>query len=168
MQLIEYFLWKYQPCEEPVITLNEDVTKIGAVVNHLEPIVLWLAILKFGEKLPDWVQKWMGAFVVITVIYTKRVLDTSECTTVTEESAPHLQWKWNNEKYGDVYYLYFLVTLLILFGYGISGHNGRINMVLGLGSFVISLLIYGRKKVVGAMWCWLAALMPYALLLLYK
>lgn len=168
MQLIEYFLWKYQPCVGPAKSKNEEVTKIGTIVNHFEPIILWWAILKYGTKLPDWMQTWMSGFVVATIAYTKRVLDTSECTTVTKESDPHLQWKWNNEDYAGLYYSYFLITLVLLSLYGINGRNGNINAVIAVVSYGISYVIYGKKKVIGAMWCWLVASVPYVLLAVYK
>lgn len=169
MQLIEYFLWSYQPCSlGPVKSQNEDVTKVGTVVNHLEPIVLWLAVLKYGSKLPHWLQKWMGVFVIATVLYTKKVLDTAECTTVTKESDPHLEWKWNRGDYAELYYVFFLITLVLLSLYGINGSNGKLNAIIAVISYGISYVIYGNKKVVGAMWCWLAAMVPYVLLVAYK
>lgn len=169
MQLIEYFLWSYQPCVDPMKSKNEQVTKAGILVNHLEPIIFWLALMMFPyRQIPSWVTYWMVMFVVVTMVYTKRVYNTSECTTVTEESAPHLQWKWNNENYGGVYYTIFLATLVILSLYGIGGRNGNINAILAVASFALSYIMYGDKKVVGAMWCWFAAMGPYGLLMLYK
>jgi hypothetical protein len=169
MQLIEYFLWKYQPCIEPVKAQNEKATKIGILVNHFEPIILWLAILRYGRELPNWITTWMVVFIGMSIWYTKRVIDNLECTTVTKESAPHLEWKWNNAEYGRIYYAYFLITLVLLSIYGIPNViNGRINAVIAVASFIISYAVYGDRKVVGAMWCWLAALCPYILMSVYN
>lgn len=167
MQLIEYFLWSYQPCIDPHKNKNENVTIIGTFVNHLEPIILWLLIMKYGKELPQFMKYWMIIFVIITIAYTKNVVEKSECTTITEESAPHLQWKWTEQDYNKSYYSVFLVTLVLLSYYGIGGYNGSLNSMIAVITYGLSYAIYGDKKVVGAVWCWLAAIVPYLLLLVY-
>ena len=52
MQLIEFFLWRNQPCNKT----NLIVTNIGMLINHLEPIALWVGIILFSKKeLPTFV-----------------------------------------------------------------------------------------------------------------
>ena len=167
MQLIEYLLWSYQPCIDPHKNKNEKVTIVGTFVNHLEPIILWLAILKYGKELPEFMKYYMIIFTIITIIYTKIAVEQTKCTTVTDESAPHLYWKWNNEIYNKTYYSIFLVTLILLSFYGIKGQNGSLNSIIAIVTYGLSYVIYGDKKVVGAMWCWFAALVPYLLLAIY-
>ena len=49
MQLIEFLLWmtvksdNKKTCSSP--KTNKLISKIGIIINHLEPIVLWLSIL---------------------------------------------------------------------------------------------------------------------------
>jgi hypothetical protein len=103
MQLIEYLLWENQSCND----INKSTTKIGVVVNHMEPIVLWMSILFLSTKeLPNYVNLLMVAFVIITIFYTKFVLDDN-CTLVTPSSSPHLMWKWNYQEYTHIYYPFF-------------------------------------------------------------
>jgi hypothetical protein len=167
MQLIEYFLWSYQPCIDPNKNKNEKVTIIGTLVNHLEPIILWVAILKYGKELSQFMKYWMLIFTILTIVYTKKVVETSECTTVTKESDPHLEWKWNQYNYNTSYYCMFLVTLVLLSYYGLHGKTGSLNSIIAIVTYGASYAIYGDKKVVGAVWCWFAALVPYLLLILY-
>lgn len=164
MQLIEFFLWKYQPCSK-YVSENNNVTKMGLAVNHLEPIILWFAVLKFS-KLPSQMNWFMIIFSVLTILYLKQGYHKTDCTTVTEESKPHLMWKWNTYNYYYPYYFLFLISLLVLFKYGIPGKRGKINAFVLLLSFMLSFIIYRGKNVVGSMWCFIVILAPYVVLYL--
>lgn len=167
MQLIEFFLWRNQPCQGSALKNNINTTKIGTIINHLEPIVLWISIIYFSKlKLPKEVTTLMIVFTIITLYYTRNVLKNVECTTVTEESKPHLHWKWNQGKNFIPYYALFLISLVALSYYGLP--RGNINAGIILLSFVLSLLIYGKKHSTGAVWCFAASFAPWILTGLYK
>ena len=71
MQLIEFFLWRNQPCNET----NKKISNLGMFINHMEPIVFWIAILFFhANRLPLWVNLYMLFYLVFTLIYTKNAL----------------------------------------------------------------------------------------------
>ena len=168
MQLIEYFLWENQSCN----TTNIITTKAGVIVNHLEPIVLWIAILLLSTKqLPYWINLFMTVFLIISVIYTIYILDNSnddktKCTVVTPKSNPHLEWSWNDFNYSYIYYPLFLISLNILCIYGLE--NGYNLAILCTVSYILSVLIYKDKKSVGAMWCFAAAFSPWIIPYLYQ
>jgi hypothetical protein len=62
MQLVEYFLWNNQSCNQ----MNIDTTKVGIIINHMEPIVLWIAILLLSKHvLPVYVNILMILFVIV-------------------------------------------------------------------------------------------------------
>jgi hypothetical protein len=167
MQLIEYFLWKNQPCNELTNINNVNTTKFGIIINHMEPIILWLAILYLSKKkLPSAINYFMLIFILITIVYSINSLKKIECTTVTDKSSPHLHWKWNFEKYGKFFYALFVLALVLLSYYGLE--KGKINSFVIFISFLISYYVYKDKKSVGAMWCFIAAFGPWILLLLYK
>lgn len=171
MQLLEYFLWKNQPCgtDIDITTTNQHITNLANVVNHLEPFILWIAILHFSKSiLPDYVNQYMYVFAIITGLYTYNTIKNSMCTTVTEESKPHLHWKWNNGKHYIPFYLLFLFTLLFLSYHGLEYPRNLINCFIILISYLISYKIYGDKHSVGAMWCFIAAFAPWLLIFLYK
>lgn len=161
MQLIEYFIWNNLSCS----ATNNYITKAGIIINHTEPIVLWLGILYFSKlKLDNWVNFLMLGFIILTFFYTKSIFDNS-CTTITKESSPHLHWLWNSGQNAKIYYTYFLMMFVILSIYGLE--NGIIHAILCVISLGISYKIYGDKHAVGAIWCFMAALSPFLLLALY-
>lgn len=154
MQLIEFFLWKNNQCND----FNKSLTKIAIIINHIQPIILWFAILYFNKNLPNWIQTYMIIFTLITISYTSYVF-TDDCTVVTKKSYPHLQWNWNNAKYNNLYYFIFLLALSLLSIYGLD--NGNIHAIIMVFSFYISYLIYNKNHSVGSMWCFLAASVPW-------
>lgn len=105
MQLIEYLLWSNKSCNQT----NVEITKWGVIINHLEPFVLWLAILYFRKQsVPDWLNNSMLMFALATVWYTQKAIESNEsCTQVTEESEPHLYWAWTEGEYGGYIIQYF-------------------------------------------------------------
>jgi len=160
MQLIEYVLWDNQPCNQT----NINTTTIGTIVNHLEPIIFWGAILLLSTKqLPIYVNILMIIFTIVSIIYTSDVLK-NECTTVTPISKTHLHWKWNEGS--RFYYPFFLLclNLLSIFGLEHGYHTAFIITIL----FAISGMIYNKKSSVGAMWCFFAAYTPWFLPYIYK
>ena len=171
MQLIEYFLWLNQsPCnikDEKNKKENNFITKIGIFVNHLEPIVLWIVILYLSKRiLPQWVNYVMILFCLWTLYYNRNALYNVEYTEVTDESKPHLHWKWNYYDNAFIYYCIFAFVLVLLSYYGIE--KGYINACLILIGLIISYIIYQDKKVVGSMWCFAAAFAPVIYPLVYK
>jgi len=176
MQLIEYFLWKNQPaCLSVFSGQNSDniiyknnifISKIGIFINHLQPIVLWLVILYFYGRLPDVINYIMILFGIFTFYYTKNVIESNEVTIVTPESKPYLHWKWNYGNNHTYYYIYFLMTMILLSLYGLK--KGYINASLIIISYTISYLIYEKKHAIGAMWCFSAAFAPLLLAILVK
>lgn len=158
MQLIEFFLWRNQSCND----VNKKFTYAGMIVNHLEPVVLWIAILYYNKKLPDWVNISMVLYLILMFLYTKGLLKNRkdfECTEVTEESTPHLHWKWNYGNYYKLFYSFFLICLIILSFYGVD--KGYVSAGITLISYAISYVVYDKYKSVGAMWCFLAAFCPW-------
>jgi hypothetical protein len=162
MQLIEYIFHRNPVCNES----NAFATRAGIIINHLEPIALWLGILYFYKPLPSWINYLLTFYIVCSIVYTKSILETADqCTVVTKESYPHLHWKWNEGVYATKFYLLFLICVCVLCLYGLR--NGRFTAALTLVSFAWSYFTYGTKHSVGAMWCFAAAFCPWLLSLLH-
>lgn len=171
MQLLEFLLWKFQPCNvKPNITQkNIYTTHIANIVNHLEPFVLLFAIVYFSKvKLSKNIINYMYIFAILTILYTYNVINTTECTTVSEQSKPHLDWKWNSGPYFIQFYTLFLITLLVLAYNGLPYPRNIINTFIIFVSYALSYLIYRDNHSVGAMWCFSAAFAPLLLILMYK
>ena len=171
MQLIEFFLWmtiqsqNHSQCILP--SINKLTTKLAIVINHMEPIILWVAILLFSKiSLPNVVHIIVILFIIVSIFYTLNVFKIKECTTVTDDSYPHLHWKWNHGPNHIIYYSLFVIVLLLLSLFGLE--RGYINALLVIVSFMISCLIYAEKHSAGALWCFAAAFAPWILIFVYN
>jgi len=181
MQLVDYFLWKNQPCsitknnkicnKDELLNcnqINNYTTVAGIIINHLEPLVLFSSIMLFSNKtLPNIVIILFILFMIFMAFYTFNIFKNEDnnkdnlCTTVSEESDPHLHWKWNYEKYNFVMTVFFVIILVILSYFGLE--KGYQNALIILIGFLISKKIYGNKRSTGAMWCFMAAFAPWIL-----
>ncbi len=177
MQILEYSLWNNQPCDinkNKICTQDEikncnstnmNTTTTAMIVNHLEPFILFISILIFGnKKLPIFLIIFVILFLIclslytINIIYKKDTID-SKCTTVSEKSNPHLEWKWNTGYLFKIIYILFVIVLMALFYYGTN--NNILNPLIVFFSFAISYFIYKKHKSVGAMWCFMASFAPF-------
>jgi len=164
MQLVEYFLWNDQTCND----FNKLITKFGIILNHLQPIILYLLIKYYNDgrtfDLPKWLNILIIVYTIATIYYTKYVM-TNECSLISPESSPHIEWLWNNTEYGNLYYGLFLVVLLSLTYHGLS--NNILHTSLMLIGYIVSISLYSKKKSVGSVWCFYAAFAPLLLLFVY-
>jgi len=165
MQLVEYFLWKDQTCSE----FNKFITKIAIILNHLQPVILYILIKYFNDGrtfiLPKWTDILVLIYSIATIYYTKQAM-TNDCSLITPESSPHIEWLWNNTKYCEIYYTIFLITVLSLIYFGLS--NGQLHASIIFVGYLVSFFVYYKKKSVGSLWCFYAAFAPWLLLYIYK
>jgi hypothetical protein len=163
MQLIEYFFWNNQECND----INKNITKVGIIINHLEPFVLYLALLYYiPNNIKPWINYYMLFYLIVTIFYTISVF-TNECTLIKYDTPPYIFWSWNNtNKYSIIYYLYFLLTLCILI-YHVSNDKRKTiySILYSLILFLVSFVFYEDKKPTGSIWCFIAAFIPYIILL---
>jgi len=157
MQLIEYLLWKHQECDQ----YNKNLTIAGMILNHLQPVVLFLAVILFNKNIPSNNLKIM---ITVILIYAIAIIPYSLqfnkfCTQKGKESNNHLVWKWNNMDRAEVVYSIFLVSMMVITFFGMPSHK-VIHTLITLLTFVISAVIYGKQQVAGALWCYIAAFAP--------
>ena len=165
MQLIEYLLWKHQECDD----YNKKLTITGMVLNHLQPIVLFLMIILFNKNISP---KNMKIMISIIIIYTISITIYSLqfkkfCTLKGDNSNKHLVWKWNNMDKAKIVYLIFLVSMMTVTYLGMPSHKVEYSLVILL-SFITSAIIYGKQEVAGALWCFIAAFAPLVYFLTQK
>jgi hypothetical protein len=115
--------------------------------------------------LPWYIHLFMIAFVAWTICYTFATMRMKSCTRASPDSDNHLYWHWNFETGHMLYYAAFLISLVLLSLYGLP--HGGVHATVVVMSFLISLVLYGRHKSAGAMWCVFAAFVPYVLPTLY-
>jgi hypothetical protein len=187
MQLIEFGLHLAQSPKYE--RLNTFITRIGIFVNHMEPYILYAAI-KALEPRPDapWKSAAMDATMLALLpptlyfsrkIFSRRVPPTKRggesraATNAQRGGAPlcgrrpstKLFWEWNYDGNNITkYYALFLTALVVLSLCGFPGRRGREQAAIAVGSYAISYIVYRDEKVVGSMWCFLAALVPWWLI----
>ena len=168
MQFLEYLLWSHQICD----TYNKIVSKIAMIVNHLQPVVLYLLVKAYGKT-----NKVMDLLLVIYLIvisgYSKDYLmgdnysnstNSSYCTI--KDSHTHLNWEWNHQTNAEIVYAIFLICLVV-FGMGIPTKlYSMVFVVIALLSYTISSFIYSKTNSVGSMWCFFSAFAPFLFILI--
>ena len=135
------------------------------VLNHAQPIVLAGLIFAFSK------QPYSKALLLtVTAAYTLWMIQyslqfgqaaTQEGTcTGREPGNPHLIWRWNMLPSAGAFYAAFLTVLMLFFLLGLSNPlNYWIAGITGL-LFTISKVLYGKKQVTGALWCFFSAFLP--------
>jgi hypothetical protein len=164
MQLIEYLLWKDYTCNN----YNKTISNIGSILNHAQPIILYFAIRYFNKNLSNTnkniITSLISLYTLSLLAYSKNVYPL-DCTSVTNTDTPHLEWSWSHKKNYIKFYLIFLITLILLSYFGFEKPYNHIMPAICLITYIISHSIYKDEKVVGAVWCWFAALVPFLLLI---
>lgn len=164
MQLCEAMLWRHPECSET----HGQISSIGAVVNHLEPFVLWCAsVWLLKPKSAAWeraaalvVLAYCLLFSGITAEFLTRPLER-RCARVTPNG---LVWQWNDT---SATYMAFLATLLITtYAYMPAGLDVAMCGAIG-GTFAVSYGMYRSKAMVGSMWCFFAAFLPWLVYIFY-
>jgi hypothetical protein len=156
MQLIEYLIWKHQvKCDD----YNIKISNIGSILNHLQPIILYLSINFFNKNIKnkEILNVMIGIYILCAIKYSTYVYPLN-CTILDNKN--HLFWKWNHSKYNLYFYILFLVTLILLSYFGFTKPYNIIFAFIIIGTYLLSLYKYGNTKAVGAIWCWFAALIP--------
>jgi hypothetical protein len=164
MQLIDYLIWKNNECNK----FNTDISHIGAILNHMQPIILYILVKHFNKNLKDNQKNILDMIIIIYLLsllnYNKNIYPL-ECTEVKEDSKPYLKWGWNYKPNNTIFYVLFIAILSLLQLFGLEKpYNIFISIILLL-SLIGSRVITGKRKYLGAMWCWFSALLPAILLL---
>lgn len=163
MQLIEYLLWLNNSCNN----INKIITKIGILLNHLQPIVLYLLIVYFNNKIKNYYIHHIIIiiYIILTIIYLIYNNKLLENCTIGIPNKQELKWSihYGNQK---KYYYIFLFTLISLTIIGFKKYN-YLNAYLILLIYLISYIKYNKTKSVGTIWCLFAAYMPVLLNIIY-
>lgn len=165
MQLIEYLIWSNNKCDD----YNIQISNIGSLIHHLEPVIYFIAIRYFNKNLTKEQKKLLNILISVYLIglggYSYNAYPL-ECTESTPEANYHLEWKWNHKKHYVSFYILF-VSILILFSLiGLERPYNYIVAFLLLGTYIYSLYKYKSNKAVGTIWCWLAVFIPLVLLVI--
>jgi hypothetical protein len=177
MQLIEYLLWKHKViCDQ----YNINISNIGSILNHSQPIVLYGLIRYFNKKLINLetnksinletnksinletnkntiLNILISIYIICLITYSKDAYPIG-CTTIDNKN--HLYWKWNYKQGHVIFYTIFVLTLVLLNYYGLENPYNIVFALFFLISYMYSFYKYKDTKAIGAVWCWIAALFP--------
>jgi len=170
MQGIDFLLWKHQICDN----YNKILSKIGMLLNHLQPIVLGIVILIFNKKINK-INKY--GVIILMIIYLFVIIPYSiqyftnsklQCTLKGNKTNPHLIWQWNYMKFFKIVYTIFLITICLLCLIGLPTiTEGFWCSLVACITYVTSLIIYPQKSI-GALWCFYVIFIPIIYFILRK
>lgn len=162
MQLFDFIFWTNKKCN----TINKIVTKIAIIFNHLQPIVLYLLLKIFNYNTTLTCDIIFYIFVILIFYYTIKNWPNKDCieedniccslplSKINDKTI--ISWEWNNQKYAEIIYVIFLVSLVM------SSLQLKTNhfmfAVVNVFTFLISFKIPNLNRSVGRLWCFLASL----------
>ena len=169
MQLYDWIFW-LNPSRT---TVNAVFTKIAMVSNHLQPLVLALAIwIGYRPKTFKPLSKaLLVSYTVLMGLYTLYIWNKVDYTLpadIQECGKSHLVWEWHvNAPWWIVYTVYGLyVVLSVMLAY--QHFPSPLNVILSLViacSFALTTFVFSKSMLVGRIWCYIAAFIPLGLAL---
>ena len=167
MQLVEYYLWTNNKCNSK----NVNISTIGAFVNFIQPIILYLAILHYNKEITKENTKILNITIVIYILalllYSLNLFPIG-CSVVTQYSSPYLQWSWFYKKYSNFLAMMFPLSFIILMYFGLDKPYNLYLSLICMISFIISFIIYREQRAFGTLWCWFAVFIPIGVLIYDK
>jgi hypothetical protein len=163
MQLVEYFLWLDQGCNNG---LNYIGSMIGPILNHLQPVLMLVLANMYLESANVISMRALIPLNVIYLIYAyykygSYISDSSNLCVETNE-CDHLNWTWKK----DFNYLFYFI---ISFINAINFYENKNFMVVFAASYLLLLLsIFNFNKNVGEFWCLMVTAVPLISLFMQK
>lgn len=153
MQAFEALLWR-----DPS---NVTIARAACIVNHVQPLVFWALSSTFitTPRSPEAAlraQLAIAAYLAVAIPYTYSQVQKSTLVTVGPNG---LEWEWN--KRGPVVYALFLTSLCAT----ADAYFDSTVVAVIVVSFGLSFAQYHKQKMVGSMWCFYAAFLPWLLVL---
>ena len=172
MQYYDSVFWTNKPSgSEEASEKNARFTKIAAITNNIQPLVLGLIIYYYKGGLSDFSKKLLFVYLIATIIYTYNGWNRLKYTQVTSESTcedgkESLYWEWNKFDGASYYYGLYLIVINYLLIKEIGGNIGKIAALAIMLTFIYSLWKYNKILSLGRFWCYFAALIPIIFILI--
>lgn len=146
MQLIDYLLWRHKTCDE----YNKTVSKIGMILNHLQPLVLALLIAWY---LPNANKTAIIAislvYLTFIVPYSLKYLQNPECSIKGQNG-----WAWSGMNGSSTTYTMFIACMVALSSF----IDPLIGPFVSFFTLLLSMLLYSKQS--GAVWCFFVVAIP--------
>ena len=160
MQLFDFVFWRTQPpWTDKNLETNRLFTKLAIIVNNIQPLVLAYLIYKYKGYLKG--EKLVYLYGIVMVLFMMSNWKFVDTTTVGKDGS--LYWSWNHWKYSEPFYILFLITLLYLSYYNLSGPYNNVLPFIILSSFIVTYFKYG-VDIYGRFWCFFAPFIPIVFL----
>lgn len=153
MQGIEAMLWR-----DPT---NHAIAGAGMVLNHAQPLVFWALSSKHLKAKS--IEKERQARALVTLYSAVAGLYTASQVQedLVTQTPCGLLWKWNYGRAAPlVYALYLSSSLATLDAY--YDDSKKLSVVF-LATFSASTLVYRHNNMIGSMWCFYSAFLPWLL-----
>lgn len=152
MQAFEALLWR-----DPT---NHTLATTAMAVNHTQPLVF----LGISQTLrPKSIEKEKRA---TTLALAYAAVATTYSThlkgTLVKDTPCGLQWTWNYGSYAPFMYASYLASVLATLDAYYD--NSKQLSTWFLATFAISVAVYTDKNMIGSMWCFFAAFLPWLLI----
>lgn len=163
MQLFDYIFWLNQERNRT----NFIFTKIAMIVNHLQPIVLAIAIYYFNSKLKINSKSLLIIYSFIAIFYSISIYNEIDYT-LTEKTVDKkhttLYWQWNRKNNSTIVYFTF-ICLLSLLSY--ENLSYPINIIMVFINIFTYVLASDKTRSIGRMWCNTSSFVPLFLCFYY-
>jgi hypothetical protein len=160
MQAFEALLWRD--------STNTVTAHAAMLVNHLQPIILWALSRRFlTVKNPEAARIADVLLTVYLAAMTMHSVDRyrgmREMVTLEKNG---LHWSWNYGPYSKfAYTAYLALACTTVVGYF---QNPLPIVTVILGTYMTSHVMYANRGMIGSMWCFYGAFLPWLLLLMPK
>ena len=158
MQGFDYLFWTYPNPSE----VNRISTKAAAVVNWMQPIILYLLLNLQSNKIAS---RLAFVYFFCAAIYTLIHWNKLRFTEVKPDSAPSLRWDWNHYKGALPLTIFYLFISLYFIKQGLSYPLNYLLISIFAGTYLFSLFKHKINVSYGRFWCYYAAYAPLFLLL---
>ena len=158
MQLVEALLWRNpQRCD----AVNAAVSSAGAVINHAEPLVLWWLCAQWlrPRRLEGVTRALALAYAAVFGVYALRFIARPARDKCTYLGPAGLVWRWN-EPPGVAYALFMALLVSTCLAYMPPGLDVAATAAVLL-TYAASFAKYRDAKMIGSMWCFYAAFLPW-------
>ncbi|KAJ3074928.1 hypothetical protein HDU98_009806 [Podochytrium sp. JEL0797] len=156
MQLYDWYFWDHNGKTKG----NSIVTKIAMITNHLQPIVLGALVFVRMPDLHPLSRIMLAVYTPTAVVYTAWLWNKVDYT-VTNPTTKLLYWKWNDQKFGSVFYSLFLATFTTIMFENFPVPLNYALVGINLVSFVLGMY---KTHYVGERWCEFACYVPLLLM----
>ncbi len=159
MQGFDYLFWTRPPPSE----VNRVATKAAAVVNWMQPVILFLLLNTPRQQ--NRMNQLALVYFICAAVYLIIHWNKLSFTEVKDDSAPSLRWDWNHYKGAYLLIILYLVVSFYFIKHGLSYPLNYILLFVFAVTYLFSLIKHKINVSYGRFWCYYAAYAPLVLLL---